>query len=221
MTVNNGDETRFATLRTTLFTAVVGDILDSMGRFHQILPPEIRALDPAMTVVGRAMPVLIADVFGHQTEPFGRLTEALDQLDDGDIYLARGGKTPCAAWGEILTATARSRGANGAVIDGYHRDTNGILAQEWPVFSHGAYAQDAGVRSSVIDYRVPVQIGAVSVAPGDLVFGDRDGVIVIPQGIEDEVVERAVAKAETEQEVRQSILSGMSASAAYEAYGVL
>ena len=80
------------------------------------------------------MPVLMIDVHGPQKKPFGKLTEALDQLQPGDIYLASGGDMRCAYWGEILTATARTRGAEGAVIHGYHRDTPRVLEQNWPVF---------------------------------------------------------------------------------------
>lgn len=221
MTSALNDAARIDVVRSTLFTAVVGDVLDGMGRYHQFLPQGIAAVDASMVLIGRAMPVLIADVFGSQKRPFGRLTEALDQLGPGEIYLARGGRTPCAAWGEILTQTAICRDAVGAVIDGYHRDTRGILSQDWPVFSRGAYAQDAAVRSSVTDFRVPVHIGQVSITPGDLIFGDRDGVIVIPQEIEDEVIEHALAKVRTEGEVRQAIIGGMSSTEAYQRYGAL
>lgn len=95
---------------------------------------------------GRAMPVVLEQVHGIPSEPFGRLTEALDQLRQGEVYLAAAAGLPCASWGEILTATAIGRGAAGAVIDGFHRDTVGVLRQQWPVFSRGAYGQDAGRR---------------------------------------------------------------------------
>ena len=188
------------------------------GRREELV---IRGIRPEMTVVGRAMPVLIADKFDNSRKPFGLLTEALDQLEPGEIYLARGGRLECSAWGEILTATARGRGAVGAVVDGFHRDTPKVLSQDFPVFSRGAYGQDAGPRSSVIDFRVPVQIGQVSVTPGDLVFGDIDGVVVIPQAIEDEVIERALAKATAENTVRAAIERGMSSTEALRTYGVL
>ena len=211
----------YATLASTLYTPVIGDVMDVLGYTHQFLPSEIRAIRPGMTVVGRAMPVLIADKFDNSRKPFGLLTEALDQLEPGEVYLARGGRLECSAWGEILTATARGRGAVGAVVDGFHRDTPKVLAQDFPVFSRGAYGQDAGPRSSVIDFRVPVQIGQVSVTPGDLVFGDVDGVLVIPQAIEDEVIERALAKATAENTVRAAIERGMSSTDAFRTYGVL
>ena len=166
----DSDRQLFQLIRDHLFTPVVGDILDRERRWHQFLPQPIKPLDPAYRLIGRAMPVRIADVSGPQTRPFGLLTDALDALAPGEIYLATGGSINCAAWGEIMTATARTRGAAGAVIDGFHRDTPRVLEQRWPVFSRGSFAQDAGVRSSVIAYRCPVEIEGVWIEPGDLIF---------------------------------------------------
>ncbi len=220
-TVPRNDVERMELVANRLYTPVVGDVLDGLGRAHQFLPAGIRPIAPEMVVVGRAMPVVIADVFGPQPKPFGELTAALDQLDVGEVYVARGGRLPCAAWGEILTATARSRGATGAVIDGYHRDTAKVLEQSWPVFSRGAYAQDAGIRAAVTDYRVPIEIDGVHLGPGDLLFGDRDGVVVVPAGLEDEVLEGALEKASGENLVRQAIEGGMSSTEAFRTYGIL
>jgi len=211
----------FSLIRDRLYTPAIGDILDTMGFFHQFLPPEIRGLTPSTRVVGRAMPVLIADVTGPQAQPFGKLTDALDQLESGEVYLAHNATAPAAAWGEILTATARIRGAAGAVIYGYHRDTPAVLAQDWPVFSLGSYAQDAAVRKSVVDYRTTIEIGSVRISPGDLIFGDRDGVVVVPRSIEREVIDLALAKAATENAVLLAIEGGMSSGDAFRTYGVL
>ena len=167
------------------------------------------------------MPVLMIDVFGKQKHPFGKLTEALDQLQPGEIYLASGGEMRCAYWGEILTATAKKRGALGAVINGFHRDTPKVLEQNWPVFSRGRFAQDSAVRMQVIDYRCPIEVGSVRVTPGDLVFADLDGVIVVPRNVEAEVIERALAKARGEKLVRKEIEAGMSSTAAFKKYGIL
>lgn len=215
------DASRFAIVKEVLNTPVVGDILDSLGLPHQILPSRVRPILPSMMVVGRAMPVLIADVFGPQQKPFGLLTQALDDLRPGDVYLAHGGRADCAAWGELLTVTARVRGAAGAVLDAFHRDTPKVLEQDWPVFSRGPYAQDAAIRAKVIDYRVPVEIGAVAVTPGDLVVGDVDGVVIVPRDVEDEVLERALTKMSVESAVRVAIERGMSSTEAFATYGVL
>jgi regulator of RNase E activity RraA len=215
------DAELFSLLRDELYSSVIGDVLDSMGEWCRFLPPEIRPLNPAMKLVGRAMPVRISDVWGHQAKPFGLLTEALDQIEGGEIYLATGGLPRCAAWGEILTATARTRGGAGAVIDGYHRDTRKVLEQDWPVFSRGSYGQDAAVRSGVVDFRCCVKIGEVEVQPGELVFGDLDGVVVVTKQMETEAIERAIEKARAEKLVRAAIESGVSSTAAFKKFGVL
>lgn len=221
VTSSRDDEETFALVAEQLYTAVIGDILDTLGRRHQFLPAGIAPIERRMVLVGRAMPVLIQDVFDEPHEPFGRLTEALDQLRPGEIYVAHGGRTPCAAWGEIMTTAALVRGARGAVIDGYHRDTKRVLDLPFPVFSRGGYSQDAGARSVVTHVRVPVEIGDVRIEPGDLLVGDCDGVVVIPVALESQVLELALAKVDTEHQVRASIGEGMSATQAHARFGVL
>ncbi|GGD69650.1 RraA family protein [Microbacterium murale] len=221
MTGWSSDAEMFALMRERLYTPVVGDILDELGFTHQFLPPAIRAMTPDMKLAGRAMTVLMIDVFGPQRTPFGRLTEALDQLETDEIYIAAGGTGRCAYWGELLTATARSRGATGAVVSGWHRDTPQVLEQGFPVFSRGAWAQDSSVRTQVVDFRCPIEIGQASVHSGDIVFGDVDGVVIIPQAVHVDVIARAMEKARTEKVVRSAVESGMSATEAFATYGVL
>lgn len=215
------DAELFQMLHRELYSSVVGDILDTFGLYHQFLPAAVRPLLPAMKVVGRAMPVVMIDVHGPQKKPFGLLTEALDDLKPGEIYLAGGGARRCAYWGELLTAASRTRGAAGAVVDGYHRDTPQVLEQQWPVFSRGAYAQDSSVRTQVADFRCPVEIGGVWIQPGDLVFGDLDGVVIVPRAREAEVIDLALKKARAEKVVRKAIEGGMSATAAFKEFGIL
>lgn len=217
----NNDTELFQLIKTTLYTPVVGDILDQLGKYHQFLSPQIRGITSDMKLAGRAMPVLHMDVYGPQEKPFGKLTEALDQLQPGEIYLAGGGLKRCAYWGEILTATSKTRGAVGAVIDGYHRDTPQVLEQNWPVFSWGSFAQDSSVRTAVVDYRIPIEIEKVLVNPGDLVFGDVDGVLIIPQSMEEEVITLALEKARGEKVVRAAIEDGMTSTQAFEKFGIL
>ena len=215
------DTQLFELIASTLYTPVLGDVLDTLGYWHQFLPPEIQPMHTAMKIVGRAMPVQIADVWGPQKHPFGRMTEALDQIRPSEIYIAGGGKRNCAAWGEILTATARTRGGAGAIVDGYHRDTPQVLEQNWPVFSRGRFAQDSGVRSIVMDFRCTIEVGGVTVRPGELIFGDLDGVVVIPQAVEEQVIVRALEKARAEKVVRKEIEAGASSTEVFKKYGVL
>jgi 4-hydroxy-4-methyl-2-oxoglutarate aldolase len=215
------DTDLFRNILETLYTPVVGDILDTLGYTHQFLPQPIQPMQQSMRLIGRAMPVQIADAWGKQERPFGLMTEALDQLLPGEIYVATGGSQNCAAWGEILTATARMRGAAGAVIDGFHRDTPRVLEQNWPVFSRGRYAQDAGIRSSIVAYRCTVEIGGVHIDPGDLIFADMDGVLAIPRAIEGEAMRLALEKARGEKVVRKAIEAGSSSTDAFRKYGIL
>ena len=219
-TWKNEDEL-YSLMKEKLYTPVVGDILDNLGYYHQFLPQYIRPLTNEMKLAGKAMTVLMIDVFGKQKKPFGLLTEALDQLQKNEIYIVAGGTKRCAYWGELLTAAARTRGAVGAVIDGWHRDTPQVLEQNWPVFSCGCYAQDSGVRTKVIDFRCTIEIGQVTIKDGDLIFGDVDGVLTIPQQVADEVIEKSLEKAAAEKVVRKAIEGGMTATAAFEKFGIL
>lgn len=211
----------FAMMREKLYTPVVGDILDAKGYMHQFLPQKIRPIRSDMKLAGKAMTVLMIDVFGVQKKPFGRLCECLDQIRQDEIYIAAGGTGRCAYWGELLTATARTRGGGGAVVDGWHRDTPQVLEQNWPVFSWGCYAQDSSVRTKVVDYRCPIEVGQVTVHDGDYIFGDVDGVLVIPKEIAAEVVEEALEKASKEKGLRKAVESGMPVTEAFEKFGVL
>ncbi len=171
-------------------------------------------------MVGRAIPVQIADVTGTRGRPFGLLTEALDAVQPGEVYLATGGSMNCAAWGEILTATARVRGGAGAVIDGFHRDTPRVLAQKWPVFSRGSFAQDAGVRSASPRTDVLLR-SVVSWSIRRLVFGDIDGVVIIPRQIEARVIRLALEKVAGEKIVRGEIEGGSTSTAVFDRHGIL
>ena len=208
-------------LRTELYTPVVGDILDQLGFAHQFLPQPIQPMTSAMVVAGYAMPVLTMDVFGRQEQPFGRMTEALDALQTNEVYIAAGASHRSANWGEIMTAAARRCGAVGAVVDGFHRDTPQVLEQAFPVFSRGAWAQDSSIRMKVVDFRCPIEIEGIAIRPGDIIFGDVDGVLIIPRDAIDEAIAKSLEKARAENSVRTAVENGMSVTEAFRTYGVL
>ncbi len=231
----NNDEEMFTLMKENLYTPVVGDILDQMGYKHQFLPASIRPLealvpadayidrtqqDNRLKVAGYACTILENDVFEAPKKPFGLLTEALDQLRPNEVYVATGAHNS-ALWGELLTATAKTRGAAGAVLDGYTRDTPQVLSQNFPVFATECWAQDSSVRTYVCDMRCTIEIGQVTIHDGDLVFGDIDGVLIIPKEIKDEVLVKALEKARGEKKVRKAIEGGMSATEAFEVFGIL
>jgi 4-hydroxy-4-methyl-2-oxoglutarate aldolase len=222
------DTELFPILRDKLFTSVIGDVLDVAGLSHQFLPPGIRALDPNSVLVGRAMPVLEADCFGdtiaHQqkTDSFGLMFRALDGLHAGDVYITTGASPRYALWGGLMSTRARTLGAAGAVLDGFHRDTREITQLGFPVFSTGAYAQDQRLRGRVIDFNCPIEFpNAVRVEPGDIVFGDIDGVVIIPKAHAHAVVADALAKATAEEKVRGMIGRGQSTQSIFDETGVM
>lgn len=223
------DSERFSLLRNELFTAVVGDIMDALGFQRQFLPPSIQPLEDSMVIVGRAMPVLEADDVGGEgpgrksevmNRPFGLMLRALDDLQENEVYICSGASPKYAVWGELMSTAARNRGATGAVLDGFSRDTRGILNMGFPTFSRGRYAQDQRPRGKVVDYRCRLDIGGVLVNPGDIVFGDLDGVCVIPREIENDVLHAALEKARGERRVHQAIAAGMGAEAAWDKHGI-
>lgn len=222
------DEELFRLVRRELYTAVVGDVMDRAGLTRQFLPPEIRPLRSDMTLVGRAMPVVEEDLTGEATAdrdreaPFGLMLDALDDLRPGEVYVCVGSSPRYALWGELMSTRAMKLGASGAVLEGYSRDTTGILRLDFPTFSYGPYAQDQAIRGRVVDFRCRISFGnGVQVKPGDLVFGDVDGVVVVPSEQEREVVHEALSKVRGENAVRRAIEDGMSAQEAFERYGVM
>jgi 4-hydroxy-4-methyl-2-oxoglutarate aldolase len=124
-------------------------------------------------------------------------------------------------WGELLSTASVARGATGAVIDGYTRDVRQIRDMQFPVFSTGMYPVDSAGRSMVIDYDCPVSCGNVIVHPGDIVFGDVDGVVVIPAQAAQEVIRRALEKVEGENITRDELRKGATLREVYDKYGVL
>ena len=214
------DEELFAAMKQELYTGVLCDMLDTIGYLHQYLPHEIQSLRPTDVMVGRAFPTIICDVYGEQDEPLGLLPQAVDDIEKDEIYIVTGGDRRCAYFGEIMTATVRARHAAGAVVDGYMRDTRLVLEQNFPVFSMGRDAQGSNHRNKVLAYRVPVEIGGIHIDPGDIVFGDIDGVVVIPKAIEEKALTITFDKVRGERETRAAVDQGMSAQEAIARYGI-
>ncbi|MCK5463120.1 MAG: RraA family protein [Bacteroidales bacterium] len=224
------DDELFRIIKEELFSAVVGDVMDKQGYLRQFLPPQIQPLNDDMFLVGRAMPVLEADTFGEQVpgtanelmnKSFGLMLEALDDLKKNEVYICTGASPRYALWGELMSTRAVKLGAAGAVVDGYARDTKGILEMKFPTFCYGRYAQDQGPRGKVIDFRLPIEIQGVVIRPGDIVIGDIDGVCIVPQKDEVEIISLAIEKARGEKLVKKAIESGMSASEAFKKFGIM
>lgn len=222
------DPALFALIRSELYSAVIGDILDTLGYLNQFLPPQIKPLSEKMVLVGRAMTVEekdTADICQAEetglNKPFGLMLDALDDLKSNEVYFCSGTPSDYALWGEIMSARAQKTGAAGAVINGWIRDTKGIRDLGFCVFSYGSYAKDQAPRGKVVAYRKPIMIHTVRINPGDIVFGDRDGVIIIPRNMEKDVIGMALQKARGEKTVLKEIKNGLTAKEAFQRYGIM
>jgi len=224
------DKELFNIAKKELFVALVGDILDKMGYLHQFLSPNIKPVKNDMVVIGRAMPVLEADVFTESAietnnplmkKPFGIMFEALDSLKENEVYICSGSSPRYALWGGLMSTRALKLKAEGAVVDGYSRDTNEIEKLNFPTFSLGTYAQDQGPRGKVIDYRVPIEFNGILINPGDVVYGDRDGVLIIPKDVVEEAFTGAIEKARGEKLVQKALEEGMSTVDAFNKFGIM
>ena len=223
------DNELFAMMKKELYSAVIGDILDKMNYRHQFLPQRIQPMREEMVVAGRAMPVLEADAFEELSDGqnpimkknFGLMLEALDDLKENEVYICSGSSPSYALVGELMCTRMKILKAAGAVVNGFHRDTRGILELNFPCFSYGRYAQDQGPRGKVIDYRVPIEMEGVRINPGDIIFGDLDGVLVIPKEVETEVIQKAYEKATGEKMVAEAIRGGMSTVESFAKHGIM
>jgi 4-hydroxy-4-methyl-2-oxoglutarate aldolase len=205
-----------------LHPAVVADCLDRVGARSQVLDPRIRPLAPSMKLAGCATTVHCIEVDAvpaKRDDWYRGELEAVDALQRGDVIVV----STCRGsyWGELLATASRYRGARGIVLDTYTRDTLALIEMGFPTFAAGIHAADSLGRIDVDATGVPVVCGGVEVAPGDLVLGDHDGVVVIPAALGDEVVTLAEEKVGSENLVREHLAGGMPVSDAFRAYGVI
>jgi regulator of RNase E activity RraA len=211
-------------LRGALFTAVLSDCLDAADHRGQAMQARIRPLDEALVLCGRARTALYMDVYDAPPgeNPYELEIRLVDDLKPGEVpVFACGTSGRVAPWGELLSTAARARGAAGAVMDGLTRDVRVIREMKFPVFAGGIGPLDSKGRGKVMAVDVPVEVAGVRVAPGDLVFGDADGVVVVPRAVEDEVVAAALAKVRGENETREALARGEKLADVFRRHGIL
>ena len=221
---NRNDNDFLTTLRERLYAAVLSDVLDELGLRNQAMKPQIRPLDDNLVMAGFARTGLFHEVDGvlPGENPYELEMRVLDDLAPGEIVaFACGGSTRIAPWGELLTTAARARGGVGAVTDGFVRDVRAIRGAGFPVFHGGIAPLDSKGRGKVVDIDIPVECAGVAIASGDLIFGDVDGVVVVPRNVEEEVLARAFDKVARENVTRDELIKGARLKDVYARYGVL
>jgi len=211
-------------IRQTLYTAVLSDVLDGLGCRDQAMPAAIRPLDEDLVLAGFARTGLYREVFRvvPGENPYELEIALIDDLKPDDVAVfGCCGSRRIAPWGELLSTASRARGAAGCVTDGMVRDVRAIRALRFPVFHGGIAPLDSKGRGKVAEIDVPIRCGGVAVAPGDLIVGDADGVIVVPQAIEDEVLRQAFAKVTGENTTRDELAAGAKLADVFARHGVL
>jgi regulator of RNase E activity RraA len=214
--------TTYGPHRDLLYSAVLADVLDHLGQRHSALPPAIRPLKPEWRLFGRAATLSCAPVAATPTQPYALELECIDALRPGDALVATThGDHSSALWGELLSTACRAHGAVGTVIHGLTRDAAKILAMDYPVFATGYSPLDSKGRLDGIAHGVPILIGNCVVHPGDWVFGDVDGVVVIPATLAEQALALALEKVRGENTVREELLKGRSVREVFAEYGIL
>jgi regulator of RNase E activity RraA len=206
---------------SSVYTGALTDVLDRHGHLQQTLPPELAPLRPGSRLAGPAYPVLGRPHPGHDYDASIRLVlEMLGSVPPGSVAVYQTNDRASAHFGELSATSLASRGCAGAVIDGGTRDAEYILREDFPVFSRYVTPQDCVPRWEILARGdVTIVVGGVRVSAGDWIVGDRDGVVVVPAGLVEEVLGEAEAKVATEDEIREAVRSGTLPLAAYERFG--
>lgn len=215
---------RLDEIREKLFTSVLSDCLDSVGVMHQAVASRIRPLDENLVMVGRARTAAFMEVYHHEagTNPYELEIGLVDSLQKDEIpVFACSNPARVAPWGELLSTAAMARGAAGALMDGCTRDVKAIRAMQFPVFHGGIAPLDSKGRGRIMAVDVPIVCAGVAVNPGDLVFGDADGVVVIPKAVEEEVLRLAFEKVKGERSTLEELRAGQKLADVFARHGIL
>ena len=208
--------------RDVLSSAVLADVLDGLGHTTNALPPAVRPLRPEWKILGRAATLNAVGVSAMPERPYEVELACVDALSPGDVLVATtNGDRSSALWGELLSTACRAHGAVGAIIDGLTRDASKILAMDFPVFAVGFSPLDSKGRLDGTHFGQPIRIGDCTVRPGDWVFGDIDGIVVVPAELADRAFPLALDKVTGENKVRAELAKGRSAREVFAEYGIL
>lgn len=209
-------------IREHLYSAVICDVLDSLGYRHQSPRLSFTPYTGISQMVGRCKTTLWVDMYHEDPDPYALELQAVDSCRPDDILIAAAsGSDRSGIWGELLSTAARNQGCVGALVWGCIRDIAKMREMGFPVFATGRSIYDSLHRQRVVDIDVPVELAGVRARPNDLIVCDEDGVVIIPQEVEAEVIAGAFEKVTAENRTRDEIKKGMKAMDAYKKYGVL
>ena len=204
--------------------AILSDVLDDLGITNQVMSIGMRPLDESLTLCGRARTGAYMEVpyLEEGINPYRLEIALVDDLCKNDVaVLSCGGSSRIAPWGGLLSTAAKARGAAGCVTDGYVRDTIEVRRLKFPVFAGGIAPLDSKGRGQIMSTDVPVICDGVRVSPGDLVVGNADGVVVVPQEHELDVMAKAFEKHAGEDNSIKELRAGSYLRDVFDKYGIL
>jgi len=216
------DPYSFLPILETLYVAVVADVLDGLGYRRQTLAAHIRPLTPAKRVAGVVFPARATSVSAIPASPYELEIGAVEAMSRGDVLvLEAGDDQTCGFWGELLTTACLYKGVRGVVMTACTRDMWKIQTLGFPVFGIGYHPADSKGRADIIEIGNPIEIGGVRCSRGDLILGDEDGMVVVPQLVAAEALRLAAEKATGENRVREDLAQGMSIGEAFRKHQIL
>ncbi len=217
------DSELFSYLEAKAYAGVFSDILDELGQRFQVVSPHsmIRPLENTFVAVGRAV-TLLNEKDDNEEDPYDAVIKCIDPLAPDSLLVTTGSDSfDVGIMGELTATALRARRSRGAIVNGYTRDARKLIGMKFPTFAWGPSPIDTTGRARVTNYNIPIIIGGVRISPGDLVFADLDGIVVIPKGLENEVVAKVTERINTENIVRRELSAGRTMAEVWKKYQVL
>lgn len=209
-------------LKETLYSGVLCDALDEMGYRNQAIGKELMPLKEDDVLFGPAFTSIATEVYSMPESPLTAQCRVVDQLEEDQIYvLVTRGEYNCAVFGELFATAVQQRKGAGVLLDGYIRDIKSLKKMDLPLFYAGHDPRTSKGRTEINECGIPVIMHGVKINPGDIIFGDIDGVVVIPKEVADEVITKALATIEKEDAVRNNLLNGVSLETVYSEIGAI
>lgn len=207
-------------LKKNLYSGVISDVLDGMGYRNQMIGNTVMPLKDDTVIFGPAFTSIATVVYSMPADPLTAQCKVVDQLGEDEVYVLvmRGGRN-CAVFGELFATAVKGRKGAGVLMDGYARDLKALLEMDFPLFYAGRDPRTSKGRAEINECQIPVILDGVTINPGDIIFGDIDGVAVIPKDIADEVIEKSIETMKNEDKVREGLLNGASLQSVYAKHG--
>lgn len=209
-------------LKKNLYSGIISDVLDGMGYHNQMIGNKIMPLKDDTVIFGPAFTSIATTVYSMPENPLTAQCKVVDQLGEDEIYvLVMRGEYNCAVFGELFATAVRGRKGAGVLLDGYARDLKALKEMDFPLFYAGSNPRTSKGRAEINECQIPIRMDGVTIHPGDLIFGDVDGVAIIPKEIADEVITKSIETMKSEDTVRENLQNGASLESVYAKHGTI